>query len=100
MKQIDVIHSEECNSENSLLPGDNNQIETYHCLQYIISGSPHLCVGNWNKTVLFFPHKPLFELVIFPQNRNQTIASSIRTTSATHTSAFCRQTFLKWLLST
>jgi len=46
-------------------------------------------------TVFFFPHTPLFQLEIFPQNRIQTIASSIYNyPSASHTSGLCRQAFL------
>lgn len=97
MEQIDVIRSEVCNSEKFSLPSDNNQIETYQCLQYFTSGSLNLYFGNWNKIVLFFPLTPLFQFVIFPQNRNQTTALSIFTTSATHTFGFCQQSFLKWM---
>ena len=43
MKQTDVIRSEECNSDSFSLPGDNNQIESYKCLQNITSGSPLIC---------------------------------------------------------
>jgi len=43
MKQIDVIRSEECNSENCSLPDDNSQIETYQYLQFTTSGSPLIC---------------------------------------------------------
>jgi len=46
MEQIDVIRSEVCNSEKFSLPSDNNQIETYQCLQYFTSGSLNLYFGN------------------------------------------------------
>jgi len=97
MKQMDLICSEECDSEKFSVPDAGNQIETYQCLQNITSGSLNLYVQNWNKTVLVFPLTPLLQLEILPQNRNQTIASSIHITSANHASRFCWQIFLKWM---